>query len=261
MLHLGKTTHSQRGYVYVSFTGLEQRNLSALTTLQQQGIRSANIFLISHRQATPPIRAMAERNDWEIIAIGNFFDFSPQNGFTQKKGCRALALSSNAAVDRWILKRPDNPAWKHVQMRFPEDDNQKVHICFGPHGRLFEYREILQFTDKRSGAPNKQWRLLRYFAATGGKAQRIVRGRDNSDKEKIYRQHRALSNALQQFFNLPDDPFKDLDSETVARFDIAMKGTARRKKSGEKPEDIHEVFEEISSHDHLHKPAYDSDLT
>ena len=255
-LRLGKATYPKRGCVYASLTGLEQRNLFALTTLQQQGVRDANIFLISHEQATPPIRTMAERNDWEIIPIRKFFDFSPKNGFTQKKGCCAVALSSNAAVDRWMLKRPDKPAWKHVQIRFREDDNQKVHISFGQHGRLFEHREIVQFTDKRSGAPNKQWNLLRHFAAAGGKARRIVRGRNNRNQEKIYRQHRALASALQQFFDLPDDPFKDLDGETVARFDIGMKGIV----IGEKPEDIGKIFEEISSHDRLQRPAYDSDL-
>ena len=44
-LRLGKATHPKRGYVYVSLTGLEQRNLSALTTLQQQGVCRGNAFV------------------------------------------------------------------------------------------------------------------------------------------------------------------------------------------------------------------------
>lgn len=257
---LGTASHPRRENVYVTFSGQEQQVMSDLSSLQYRGIRNANLFLSGAAVATDAVRSMAERNNWELLPIPEYFNLSPETGFDEKADSSVLARGSSAAVDRWMLRRPEKPQWRDVRMRFPEDDNLKVHIHFGGSGRMFEYREILQFTDKRSREPNEQWALLRAFARTSGKLPRIVRGRKNPEQEKLYRRHRTLMKALQGFFGIPTDPFKDVDSETVALFDIGMKGTPSRLGSGEKPEDIGEIFEEISSHDRLHKPAYDSDL-
>lgn len=253
---IGNATYPTRGPVITCLHGLDQNLLAAFAIIQRAGIGPANIILLSESVATEPIRVTAHKNGWRLIYADSVFELHAGGRVVKNKFGGAPLFTSGVAVDRWPLRWPNKPSWKDVRIRFPEENNQTAHIAFGRSARLFEYREISQFTDKRSGNPNKQWLLLRRFAGTGGKSRRVVRGRESREREKIYRQLAALSEALQEFFQLPEDPFIDVDSETVARFDVGMKGTA----NGEKTEDFGEVFEEMSSHDRLHKSAYDSDL-
>lgn len=245
---MGKATFPRRGPVFACFSNHPGTLLDAIAHIARDGHKEANLLILSRRIATAAVRQLALRNRCELLYIADHFEFHAERGFAVKDRLRLPLFQEGTAVDRWPLAFPENPTWKDIRMRFPYSSDQSVHIQFGSSGRMFEFREISQLVDKRSGKPNKQWALLRVLAKDSGAIPRITRGRKDAGKETVYRSIKDLEKTLQSFFYLSNSPFLGTDDQTFCRFDIGMQGTPQRSQRQNQAEDSAEYFDEITDH-------------
>lgn len=243
---IGKATFPRHGPVFACFSNHQDTLLDSIAHVARDGHRDFNLFILSRGVATSAIRQLAQKYHCELIYMANHFDFHADRGFVTKDTKRLPIFQSGTAIERWPLAFPEKPTWKDVRMRFPHSSDQSVHIQFGSSGRLFEFREISQFVDKRSGKPNSQWALLRRLAKESGVMPRVTRGRKDAVKESAYRNIKDLEKTLQSFFCLPASPFRATEGQTACSFDIGIQGTPEKHRRQNATDDDEEVFDEIT---------------
>jgi len=137
------------------------------------------------------------------IAVKEFLNFKNELLAYCKETAEEVAPTATQAP----VSAPTNPfqpmealRWEEIQIKFI--DGHTVRITANGTTETVDYKQI-GFEDSRAHKPNTQWALLGILAENHGE----INWDDSAAKSNIKKQKQLLSEGLQSYFRIDDDPF------------------------------------------------------
>ncbi|QEL20711.1 hypothetical protein [Limnoglobus roseus] len=114
----------------------------------------------------------------------------------------------DAAAAVAFFPTPADAGWADVRIAFL--DGERVSVRVGTARQAVNYTQM-GLADGRNGSANKQWLLLRAFAAEGGR----LSWKSPQAGPKNQKRRETLARSLQQYFRIADDPIVlDVDGKS-----------------------------------------------
>ncbi len=169
---------------------------------------------LENRLKLPSVISPEEEDGWYIRAMYGFCGITNRRQLEENLIFRAnpeIIKETKLAVDNFLksntdlspqkFKLPSGTQWKNFIIKLINLEN----VFFRVRGREIRkhYSEIDGFTDQRNDKFNEQWKFLLVLAANNGDL-----GNNSPDFDRKYKKIKErLTNILQSYFGIPDDPF------------------------------------------------------
>jgi len=163
--------------------------------------------------------------------FGGFVGFFMSGNRAAKRWGEEMRDKQKNPVAEFPDKLPAGTLWNQVYMRFLDEKN--VFIAVREFRRQANYIEM-GFADKRGKEhfPNKQWELLIKLAKKNGAINWDDKEMDFANKKR----KQSLSEALQAYFGLKDDPFYPYENEKSYRIRMTLSPPPEKISAAKKPD-------------------------
>lgn len=118
---------------------------------------------------------------------------------------------------------PNDTRWEHMTIKFLNEDKVEITLADKPDFKHIETFDKMGFENSKKHTPNMQWKLLQLLAMKNGE----LSWQNNYDLSKkdvdaVKKKKQKLSDALQKYFQIEEDPFFSYRTEKAYKIKINL---------------------------------------
>jgi hypothetical protein len=121
------------------------------------------------------------------------------------------------------VQLPDNTKWEHITIKFLNGSDVEITLANDPTYKHTDSFDKMGFEDSKKHAPNKQWELLQLLSIKDGELS-WENNYHLNQKEifSIKKKKQKLSDALQRYFQIYEDPFFSYRTERAYKIRLNL---------------------------------------